>query len=165
MNEKKSFIRLTMSLCVNCAISPAFSDLAGRKVAIIVGGVLYAVGGTLQTAAVFLWLVSVLLCGHFWNSCPLLLSLCPYKDDVLGQIYWRSRCWVSMDYVWIVHSVFCMHISGFCHVYYNRILFAYTICVAFSTWCYLCTLLRFRQRSWEEGSCHSISLPWLQDYW
>ena len=38
-------------------ISPAFSDFAGRKVAIIVGGVLYGVGGILQTAAFFLWLV------------------------------------------------------------------------------------------------------------
>lgn len=37
--------------------SVAFSDFAGRKVAVIVGGVLFAVGGILQCAAVFLWLI------------------------------------------------------------------------------------------------------------
>ena len=38
-------------------ISLAFSDFAGRKITIIVGGLLYGVGGILQSGAFFLWLV------------------------------------------------------------------------------------------------------------
>ena len=45
----------SLILCV--VHSVAFSDFAGRRVAIIVGGLLYGVGGILQTAAFFLWLV------------------------------------------------------------------------------------------------------------
>jgi len=40
-----------------------------------------------------------------------------------------------------------------------------TICVASSSWWYPCTLLKFHLKSWEEGSCHSILLPWVQDCW
>ena len=40
-----------------CLHSAAFSDFVGRRIAIIVGGLLYGVGGILQTAAFFLWLV------------------------------------------------------------------------------------------------------------
>ena len=47
--------RLTSYFCVLYTV--AFSDFAGRRVAIIVGGLLYGVGGILQTAAIFLWLV------------------------------------------------------------------------------------------------------------
>ena len=43
----------------NISVSAAFSDFAGRKITIIVGGLLYGVGGILQSAAFFLWLVLI----------------------------------------------------------------------------------------------------------
>ncbi len=40
---------------VGALASGLLSDLAGRKVTLIVGGSLYALGGTLQTFSFFLW--------------------------------------------------------------------------------------------------------------
>ena len=42
---------------VGALLSGPLSDLAGRKVTMIVGGSLYALGGTLQTFSFFLWSV------------------------------------------------------------------------------------------------------------
>ena len=42
---------------VGALLSGLLSDLAGRKVTMIVGASLYALGGTIQTSSFFLWSV------------------------------------------------------------------------------------------------------------
>ena len=51
---------------VGALLSGLLSDLAGRKVTMIVGSSLYALGGTLQTSSFFLWSVKLNLphCVH-----------------------------------------------------------------------------------------------------
>jgi hypothetical protein len=54
---------ITLHMCIHVLSTTqlflAFSDFAGRKIAIIIGGVLYGVGGVLQSAAYFLWFVQL----------------------------------------------------------------------------------------------------------
>ena len=40
---------------VGALVSGLLSDLAGRKVAIVIGGCLYALGGTLQASSFYIW--------------------------------------------------------------------------------------------------------------
>ena len=46
-------------------LSGLLSDLAGRKVTVIIGASLYALGGTLQTSSFFLWSV---WSGQWWSG-------------------------------------------------------------------------------------------------
>ena len=52
---------------VGALLSGLLSDLAGRKVTLIAGASLYALGGTLQTSSFFLWLVYMLHFVHMWS--------------------------------------------------------------------------------------------------
>jgi MFS family permease len=53
---------------VGALLSGLLSDLAGRKVTLIAGASLYALGGTLQTSSFFLWLVYTLLFLCMWSD-------------------------------------------------------------------------------------------------
>ena len=46
-----------MSHCTLPTTAVALSEVMGRKMAIIIGGVIFTIGGALQTASFFLWLV------------------------------------------------------------------------------------------------------------
>ena len=52
---------------VGALLSGLLSDLAGRKVTLIAGASLYALGGTLQTSSFFLWLVYMLHFVRMWS--------------------------------------------------------------------------------------------------
>ena len=58
---------------VGALLSGLLSDLAGRKMTVIVGASLYAFGGTLQTSSFFLWSVLrsyciVCICTVVWSG-------------------------------------------------------------------------------------------------
>ena len=53
---------------VGALLSGLLSDLAGRKVTMIVGSSLYALGGILQTSSFFLWSVYTLHFMHMWSG-------------------------------------------------------------------------------------------------
>ena len=46
-----------ISHCTLPTTAVALSEVMGRKMAIIIGGVIFTIGGALQTASFFLWLV------------------------------------------------------------------------------------------------------------
>ena len=56
---------------VGALLSGPLSDLAGRKVTMIVGGSLYALGGTLQTFSFFLWSVRFIYSTKDVLVCPI----------------------------------------------------------------------------------------------
>ena len=102
-------------------VSPAFSDFAGRKITIIVGGLLYGVGGILQSGAFFLWLVHAvhilysrklfvdcLLLLHQRMSCPQILQRkhC-HKTIKFAKVF----CLESFHYIWYLMMQSCMHVT------------------------------------------------------
>lgn len=86
----------------------ALSDVIGRKYAIITGGVVYTVGGGLQSGSQFLWLGNLVPRLTFRKESPgmrlgtcisasiidILMPFLHLQDDICGEIHKWSWCGV-----------------------------------------------------------------------
>ena len=76
---------LSIGAVVGALVSGLMSDLAGRKVSVIIGASTCAVGGTLQASSFYLW------SGSFTITCLILLLLnstigCCCQDELLVEL-------------------------------------------------------------------------------
>lgn len=85
----------------------ALSDFVGRKLAMVTGAVLYGVGGALQTAAYFLWLVvltSCHSCNHYDTTCVLLFYAWIFQQPQDGYLG-KNHCW---NWHWVSEQILNM---------------------------------------------------------
>ena len=103
----------TWCMIYTFTISPAFSDFAGRKITIIVGGLLYGVGGILQSGAFFLWLVHAV---HILYSRKLFVDclLLPHQRMSCPQISQRKHCHKTIKFA----KVFCLESFHYIYIWW-----------------------------------------------